>query len=248
MRWTLLRTLALAVSFLSFSWSQAQVPGYGPQGQGDNGKGKGSRFNGTNDTSQWKNNQTRQTQKQGGPGPKLNTNSPDVRANRAEAQFRRLDTNADGVLSYDELSEELQAERDKWDLNKDGFIDLNEFKAYVGARNPASQNRNQDDEAADKSMPSVHRAGRLPKELPAWFEELDTNHDAQVALYEWKHSGRALALFNVLDRNGDGFLTVDEVLHAQNVGIIAPEARGPAGAAATVTGRRTSFNPDTNEK
>jgi hypothetical protein len=52
----------------------------------------------------------------------------------AENLFRRLDKNGDGLLNYDELPEELRAERDKWDENKGGLISLEEFKAYFQAR------------------------------------------------------------------------------------------------------------------
>ena len=34
----------------------------------------------------------------------------------AESTFRRMDTNGDGLLNYDEMSESLRAERDKWDI------------------------------------------------------------------------------------------------------------------------------------
>jgi hypothetical protein len=58
----------------------------------------------------------------------------------------------------------------------------------------------------------VYHSHNLPKDLPAWFQELDTNHDAQISLYEWKVSGRPIADFLRMDRNNDGFLTVEEVL------------------------------------
>jgi hypothetical protein len=60
--------------------------------------------------------------------------------------------------------------------------------------------------------PAAHRGSRLPKELPGWFAELDTDGDGQIGLYEWKTSGRSLAEFRRIDRNDDGFLTVEEVL------------------------------------
>jgi len=64
----------------------------------------------------------------------------------------------------------------------------------------------------DGSKPVVYRAGKLPPGLPDWFTQLDTDRDGQVGLYEWKHSGRPLEEFHAMDRNGDGFLTVEEVL------------------------------------
>jgi hypothetical protein len=48
----------------------------------------------------------------------------------AEAAFHQADTDADGLLNYDEMDVRLKEERDKWDENEDGFIDLIEFKAY----------------------------------------------------------------------------------------------------------------------
>jgi Ca2+-binding EF-hand superfamily protein len=147
----------------------------------------------------------------------------------AEGMFRRLDTNGDGLLNNDEMPEELRAERDKWDTNKDGFIDLNEFKAYFAARvqqrmqeNAAGQDPNSvvvlepaSTEEEDKK-PVVYRAGKLPKELPGWFQQLDTDGDGQIGVYEWKASGRPMSEFEAMDRNGDGFLTVEEVLYYQS--------------------------------
>jgi serine/threonine protein kinase len=52
----------------------------------------------------------------------------------AENMFRRLDQNQDGVLNKDEMPENLRAELSKWDTDKNGVIDLNEFKAWFQAR------------------------------------------------------------------------------------------------------------------
>ena len=37
--------------------------------------------------------------------------------------------------------------------------------------------------------------GFLPKGVPAWFKDLDTNGDGQVALAEWQMGGKKLAEF-----------------------------------------------------
>jgi Ca2+-binding EF-hand superfamily protein len=154
--------------------------------------------------------------------------SADEMSAMAESAFRQLDRNGDGYLNNDEMPEYLRAELDKWDTDHNGLIDLNEFKAFFQARMqqmvptqytspypsyasvrsvPAPSSAE-----AQKKTPLVYRHSNLPKELPSWFAQLDTNHDAQVALYEWKNSGRSLEEFQRMDRNGDGFLTVEEVL------------------------------------
>jgi Ca2+-binding EF-hand superfamily protein len=152
----------------------------------------------------------------------------------AEEEFRRYDENDDGLLNPDEMPEPLHAELDQWDTNHDRLIDLKEFKAFylahlrqeTAASDDDSKGEKQAREAANQSettpglpveeegKPTVYRAGKLPKELPSWFAELDTDHDGQIGLYEWKASGRSLQEFYELDRNDDGFLTIDEVLHA----------------------------------
>ena len=59
---------------------------------------------------------------------------------------------------------------------------------------------------------TVYRAGKLPMNLPQWFKDCDLDGDAQIALYEWKEKGGTVEQFKKFDRNGDGFLTYEEVL------------------------------------
>jgi Ca2+-binding EF-hand superfamily protein len=174
----------------------------------------------------------------GGGGPPGGGTAPggegDRTAGWAEAMFRQLDQNGDGVLNYDEMPEALRAERDKWDTDKNGLIDLNEFKAYFQARvqqflidrggqggfgwpgNGADPGQDSATPAPEpEKRPVVYRFGNLPKELPAWFQQLDTDQDGQIGLYEWKAAGRPIAEFLKMDRNSDGFLTVEEVLRYQ---------------------------------
>jgi hypothetical protein len=65
-------------------------------------------------------------------------------------------------------------------------------------------------------LPVVYRTGKLPSNMPAWFTQLDTDRDGQVGLYEWRHSGKAVSEFQLMDRNGDGLLTAEEVLYYLN--------------------------------
>jgi hypothetical protein len=155
----------------------------------------------------------------------------------AEVRFRRLDTNGDGLLNYDEMPEDLRAERDRWDTNKDGAIDLAEFKEYVKTR--AAQRRAENGRGNSPGSPNtgdgggvqpivipeaptpteedepkqvVYRRGKLPKEAESFFRQHDKDGDGQIGLYEWKNSGQPLETFFAMDRNGDGFVTVEEYL------------------------------------
>ncbi|HYV34713.1 MAG TPA: EF-hand domain-containing protein, partial [Gemmataceae bacterium] len=55
-------------------------------------------------------------------------------------------------------------------------------------------------------------SGALPKGLPPWFKELDQDGDGQIAIHEWRQSGKTLEEFQKYDLNGDGFITAAEVL------------------------------------
>jgi Ca2+-binding EF-hand superfamily protein len=140
----------------------------------------------------------------------------------AEQQFKRRDRNGDGFLNADEMSGKLKAELARWDRNKDGLIDLNEYKAYLKDRMlqraltvPGQSGAAANIEPEEAPRPEVYRAGHLPKGLPAWFTELDTDKDGQVALYEWHKAGKSVPEFEAMDRNSDGFLTVEELLYYQ---------------------------------
>ncbi len=144
----------------------------------------------------------------------------------ADMRFRQLDANGDGLLNTDEMQadETLLAEHTKWDANGDGFIDQTEFREYFRARIQQLQANGpgggmpalpgQDD---NEPKPTVYRAGKLPPNLPAWFTQYDTDRDGQIGLYEWKAAGQDIARFEAMDINGDGFLTVEEVLRSPEV-------------------------------
>lgn len=201
----------------------------------------------------------------GGPGG----NGPNRGAggSPAEIRFRQLDKNNDGVLDVEEMPELLRNEKDKWDSNNDGFIDLEEFKPFYRARMAHENGEKHGGRGPGtgagggprviitpptpqelSKKPTVYRAGKLPKGIPSWFVELDTDEDGQIGLYEWKKSGRPIQEFLDMDRNNDGFLTIDEVMRylAQNKNSTAKssgaqaKANGdnrPPGSAAKGSGR-----------
>jgi hypothetical protein len=91
----------------------------------------------------------------------------------------------------------------------------------------------------EEKKPTFHRPGKLPKGLPSWFARLDTDQDGQVGLYEWKESGRPLDEFRKLDRNGDGFITVEEAMYS---------VRGSTASASANTNGTGRGNDDSSEE
>jgi len=164
-----------------------------------------------------------------------------VQAEQARKLFQKFDVNGDGVLTTDEMPDDLRADRGRWDTNRDGLIDQAEYAAYhLGRLRHLSEQvvtgqidlklkrggPGTDPQPADPTRPpvapppadatehrpAVARAGKLPPGLPDWFVKLDADGDGQIGLYEWKTSGRPLAEFADIDRNGDGLITPDEML------------------------------------
>jgi Ca2+-binding EF-hand superfamily protein len=160
----------------------------------------------------------------GGKGGQQGNMDPDA---MAAQRFKDADANGDGYLTEDEMSNRMKTMQPngqplwkKYDKNNDGKLDLEEYKAYFRDAIAQRGNNNNQVGGADEVImeedwekrPVVFRAGKLPKELPAWFAQLDTDNDGQVGYYEWRKSGKSFEEFSAMDRNGDGLLTAEEVL------------------------------------
>lgn len=77
-------------------------------------------------------------------------------------------------------------------------------------RDSASRGSSKDSPSSKSAKKDKKPKPRVTKDLPDEYRERDKNNDGQIALYEWERS--AFAKFYDLDRNGDGFLTPNELL------------------------------------
>ena len=77
----------------------------------------------------------------------------------------------------------------------------------VPAANAANAASSQETAAPAKKPPAA-ASQQAPASGPQRLAQLDTDHDGKVSRSEWKGNDISFAM---LDRNGDGFLTADEL-------------------------------------
>jgi Ca2+-binding EF-hand superfamily protein len=119
--------------------------------------------------------------------------------------FERLDRNADGKVTVDEVPEErremLERMIERGDKDGDGAISLEEFKATVERRKPG-------DAKPKKPQTPARTAGFGPMR-PGLFLALDADGDGQLSGSEIE---AAPAVLRKLDADGDGALSPHEVM------------------------------------
>lgn len=173
--------------------------------------------------------------RRGGTLP-LGTVAPEAQIELSARLFARLDQDANGSLSNDEIPEWLRNQQGKWDRNLDGMISLDEYRPYYqaslklvaekvasgaiylkAAQQPPPNKSDTPTPApaasrVEDARPMISRFGKLPGGLPKWFAEYDRDADGQVGLYEWVKSGKSVDEFQAMDKNGDGLLEAAELL------------------------------------
>lgn len=84
------------------------------------------------------------------------------------------------------------------------------------------------------------KAAPLPSGLPQWFAERDKDGDGQIGMHEWPAD--EMEEFFKYDRNGDGFVTADEVLR-----VLKPAITASSGGSGSTT-PTTPENADERQK
>jgi len=159
----------------------------------------------------------------GGPGGAA-PSAADIEQ-EAIRRFKEMDQNGDGYINKDEAARSMGLRDDfaRWDTNRDGLIDLNEYKAYWQSRVQSRGNNGPGgfggliiipDQPEEERRPVVYRVGNLPKELPAWFTELDIDKTARSACTSgagpagpWMSSRKWTAITTVSSRLRKSFTT-----------------------------------------
>ncbi len=150
----------------------------------------------------------------------------------AKGLFERYDRNKNRILEREEWKR-MRGEPENADANGDGVLTLEELTNRL-ENNYRSRDREERREGRDEAPRERREASRrgedaaeqrksyrftpaherLPKGLPRWFEDRDTNLDGQVAMHEFSAvwTDRKAAEFKRYDKNGDGMLTSDEMV------------------------------------
>jgi lysophospholipase L1-like esterase len=107
----------------------------------------------------------------------------------ADALFRRLDEDEDGVLSGREIPTALREKLGpRAALTPDAFTAL--FVAHVAAL----------------------REGQMTAAVPAWFARLDPDNTGRVSRTQWERDGRNAPEFRLIDTDRDGFVSRAEAV------------------------------------
>ncbi len=147
----------------------------------------------------------------------------DDQPSEVERHFQRLDKDADGRLSPEEVNNPNLFKH--LDANGDGFVSLDEAKAYFAAQ--------QGQAAGGEQAPPDRRA-----QVENTFRRMDKNQDGKLSPEEVNNP----ETFQRVDTNRDGAITLEEALAAFAGG----GAGQPQPGAAPTVGPDVSFTPLTD--
>ncbi|MCH5374431.1 MAG: EF-hand domain-containing protein, partial [Planctomycetes bacterium] len=149
------------------------------------------------------------------PHPQLTEEQRREQARRAAEEERRRRGQGDGARASLYLAETLMR---RHDVNNDGQLDATERRNMGVESTAADTNRDfhiSRQELADWLAQLEANQNRVvPRELPAWFVERDTDKDGQISMKEFasEWTDDKVDEFIALDTNNDGFIVSAECL------------------------------------
>jgi hypothetical protein len=119
---------------------------------------------------------------------------------KGEAQFQKMDSNADGKVSPEEHAAGAKAMFDTMDADKNGKV--------TAAEMDAAHEKMMKEHGVDKGDKAhgAHKAGMRAAEK---IKVVDTNADGTLTAEE--HTAGAQTMFGKMDTDKDGFLSKDEM-------------------------------------
>ena len=131
---------------------------------------------------------------------------------RAARMMDRLDTNKDGKLSQDEMLARATRTFERLDTDKNGEVSKAEVdarrEAFRDARKAFREVKATEGEARDAARAAL-RDARVDRMGLRMFERADADKNGTLTRAEMETA--AAAMFKQRDRNGDGFITPDEI-------------------------------------
>jgi Ca2+-binding EF-hand superfamily protein len=132
---------------------------------------------------------------------------------RAQRMLERVDTDKDGKISQAEMLAYATASFERFDADKNGEVSKAEVdakrEAFRDARKAFRAVKATDGEAKDAARQAM-RDARIDRMGARMFERADTDKNGVLTKAEMETT--AAALFKQRDRNGDGFITADEMV------------------------------------
>jgi Ca2+-binding EF-hand superfamily protein len=131
---------------------------------------------------------------------------------RAERMLKRLDANNDGKVSQDEMLQRASETFQRFDTDKNGEVTKAEVdarhEAFRDARKAFREVKATDGEAREAARKTLSEA-RFDRMGGRMFERADADKNGTLTKVEMETA--AAAMFKQRDRNGDGFITADEM-------------------------------------
>jgi Ca2+-binding EF-hand superfamily protein len=145
----------------------------------------------------------------------------------ADSVFRVLDRDGDGILKPEEMTTKLREDGVRADTDANGRIDKDEYRRYFARRVTVAVETATAAATGGRTAPKAADREKDGDALPGWFADLDPDGEGQVALYQWRKSGRSIEAFEEMDLNGDGLLTPDEYQRFQRMKAKRPQTPPP---------------------